>query len=1480
MLTITLFGGFAVTLDDKPLTSFPTDATRALLAFLALNAGRPQTRLALAALFWPDLAQDMALQNVRTTLYRLRRVLGEKTRDIPFILTDRRAIQFNPDSAYDLDAARFTALHRAIQHDKAWLPPERIQQMETAVALSHPHFIPELAVNSNVFEAWREAQEQRYRRQAFWLLDQLVGTAVTNSDFAAMSRYARQQIDLAPYNETGHQNQMRALASLGRRQEAIAHYHAFCQSMETDPSPALVALYQQIDTGLTPLPTDNPYRGLNAFHEENAPDFYGREAVVTLLKEMLAERPLAALIGPSGSGKTSVACAGACAQLRREGWHILRLRPGAQPWQTLAEAIASQFAAAAAVTPEMLANGRYPAAELIETLRNAHEGLRPFRLLIVVDQFEQLYTLLPDEEQRHAFIDWLLAASGATAVVTGAHLLLTMRADFMNQALAYRPLADALQPGILPIGPMTRSELRRAIIYPATNRRVTFQDGLVKRILDDLVAAPGQLPLLQFTLTRLWEEREENWLTHRAYEANGSVGGALSFHAQTVYNQLNETEQQLARHIFLRLVQSRQGVADTSRPTARADLPQAAWPLVQRLADARLIVTGYDGSGRELAALAHEALISNWPQLRDWLNEDRAFHLWRQRLDTACHQWQENNQDAGALLRGRLLSEAENWLTARAADLSPSAAAYIQASLRARHARQQAIESQRQQELAQAQSLAEAEGQRATIAAQSRQRLRWFVIGLTVMLLIATLSAVAAIQQRQETQQAAAVSQSLNLTTNAQLALSEGSTNLALMLAAEANHLPDPPLSAQRMLAEAAYAPGTRRVFMGHDGPVEDVAVAPGGWERALSAAADGTLILWDLQKGASIRRFSGHDDAALGVAFLPQGDRALSASADGSLILWDVETGAMVRRFIGHESVVWDVVVAPDCDLAQSACRAISGDENGDLILWDVATGDIIQRLSEHSGAVYTVAISPDGRTALSGSADGSLILWKLATGDLIYRLQGQHTAENVAGEDVEAPNAEGHRGPVRDVVFGGDGRTAYSVGDDLRIIHWDLKTGIPLRADAFNAGLYSVDLSADGRNILLGRSDSQMVLWSPFYGQVVLELLGHTSRIQAVVFSPDGRQALSASADGTMRLWDLRSGAEMRSMIINGSALDVALSPDGKNILLAGATGDLPLLDYDSGAEIRRLVGHTETPFAGVLFRPSTGKDAPLMAVSGGGDVFGVAADNTLRLWNVETGEEIRRFEGHTDRLWDVDVSGDGRFAVSASHDGTVRLWDLDQGDGQILADVSPQVPRSVAISPDGNTILLGLAKGTSAAPDFNLRLLDAQTGETLRTFSGHTEIVSDVAFSPDGNTALSGSHDKLLILWDVATGQELRRFAGHTGAVNQVRFSPATANEEGGRLALSAGLDNLIILWDVATGEALRVYRGHVGGVMSAAFAPDGKSLFSVALDDTVREWRIDADLPDLLGWMEGNRFAAEPTCEERAHYLIRPLCVGDE
>jgi WD40 repeat protein len=308
----------------------------------------------------------------------------------------------------------------------------------------------------------------------------------------------------------------------------------------------------------------------------------------------------------------------------------------------------------------------------------------------------------------------------------------------------------------------------------------------------------------------------------------------------------------------------------------------------------------------------------------------------------------------------------------------------------------------------------------------------------------------------------------------------------------------------------------------------------------------------------------------------------------------------------------------------------------------------------------------------------------------------------------------------------------------------------------------------------------------------------------------------------------------------------------------------------------------------FGGVHFLPDGRR-----AVSGAGDIS-AAADNTVRLWDVETGQELQRFEGHTDKIWDTDVSADGRFVASGSQDGTLRLWDISTepvpstssgqapreveghdpgiagGAGRVLLDVSPQAVRSVAFSPDGASLVVGLAKGQASNPDYSLRLLGTETGREIGRLVGHRENVADVAFSPDGKRILSGSSDSSVILWDAASGIEIHRLVGHTSGVLSVAFHPE------GRLAVSGAADGSLLLWDVEQGVALRRYAGLTKPVVGLAFVPDGGSFLVAAIADAVHEWRIDAAQDDLPAWVAANRHVPELTCAQRRQYGIEPLC----
>jgi energy-coupling factor transporter ATP-binding protein EcfA2 len=405
----------------------------------------------------------------------------------------------------------------------------------------------------------------------------------------------------------------------------------------------------------------NPYQGLSAFGEEDADFFFGQEKFVSNLVEVTHKQPLVAVVEPSGSGKSSVVYAGLIPKLRTEGnWLIQSFRPGKEPFVQLAFALVRQLEPAAGETQQLrsavglasdMQQGKITLLQVVSRILDRNSGKR---LLLVADKFEELYTVSHVKEEQEHFTNGLLTAIAQKNIT----LILTLRADFYGHVLSYRPLRDALQeftPQLL--SSMNREELQQAIELPIQKLEVQLEAQLTKRIPDDVGQEPGNLPLLEFALTHLWEKQKKRELTHQAYEEIGGVKKAIANHAEQVYQKLSETEKKQAQRIFVQLVRPGEGTEDTRRVASRAEVGEDNWNLVSYLAgyQARLVVTGRQEQ-EDTVELVHETLIREWGTLREWINANRQFRTWQQRLKVALREWKNNNHDSGALLCGcRLL---------------------------------------------------------------------------------------------------------------------------------------------------------------------------------------------------------------------------------------------------------------------------------------------------------------------------------------------------------------------------------------------------------------------------------------------------------------------------------------------------------------------------------------------------------------------------------------------------------------------------------------------------------------------------------------------------------------------------------------------------------------------------------------------------------------------------------------------------------
>jgi WD40 repeat protein/DNA-binding SARP family transcriptional activator len=1490
-LEIFLLGSFQVTLDSEPLTNFESDKARALLAYLAVEADRPHRREVLAGLLWPDTPEQTARTNLRSALANLRQVLHDHQAQPPYLLVTRQTIQLNPEGDYWLDV---NAFHEAADKrgDQGEDPASvSTTELNAVVDLYRGQFLAGFYLrDAPLFDDWALITRESLQRLVLNAMHFLTEHYQDTGDHDLALQLARRQVELEPYQEAAHQQVMWTLALNGQRNEALLHYEGFKDLLETElgvaPLERTQEMYDRLVDGELPgSPTTDlilrreprtvgacPYRGLAAFLEADAPFFYGREEFTRRLAENVNQHPrMTVIVGASGSGKSSVVFAGLQPRLREAGdWLLVDFRPGERPFQGMAAALlphlepGTREAEGNLKTQELSAALQEGERSLPEALQEAlSQHPTASRLLLVIDQFEELYTLCPDRDLRSRFLDVLLSA---TASGTARHqlpfsLVLTLRADFMGQALSYRPIADALDESALILGPMNQDELRAVITNPAEGQGAAFEPGLVTRILEEVGQEPGNLPLLEFALTLLWERLDQGWLTHAAYEEIGRVGGALARYAEDAYLALGNDQQEEAQRVFVQLVQPGQGTEDTRRTGSKSELGETRWKLIQHLADKRLVVTDQDEEGRETVEIIHETLIREWDRLREWVDADRAFRVWQEQVRVVIHQWEDSGRDKAALLRGVSLSKAENWLIEQPNDLSSTEREFIQTSLYARRERQEAeaIRQERERSL--------------------ERRSRIFLQVLAIVLLLATSVSIGfALVARNEARQATEAA-SLSLAANARQALNDQDATTALVLAMAANRIEEPPRESQRILLEAAFSPGPRRLFETTElfeevkGPPLSVAITPGG-RTALTGFFDGTIVLWEIETGAEIRRFSGHapgnyDPSGIlvysgvnDIGLSPSGLIAISGGDDGKVILWDVRTGEEIWRFEGHSGAVRAVDISPDGLTAISG--GLSGKslrEPGMLIHWDLKTGQEIRRFEGLTEAVIDIAFSPDGRKVMASTGEVeysgaplqtyNLILWDVETGKVIHHFEEiERDAPGVAispgGEialtastdhnlylwDIETgeqiQTLEGHADLVRTVVFSPDGRRAISGGGDGEVALWNLEQGELLASfDAHAEGVNDIIFGSDGRSALSAASDGTIILWDIFNASQINRYEGHDAAVLDMSFVPNEDYFVSASGlfdpaaplikEDSMRLWNLDRGEHIGSLDWHLSdVFQIDVSPDGQQILSGNMVDQtMRLWDLATGMETRRFEGHM-APILSVAFAP--------------GDHIGLsgALDSMIIMWNLETGEAIHKFTGHEGGIWALAVSPDGRTALSGADDRLVVWWNLE-------------------------------------------------TGEEIRRFSGHTETVSGVAFNTDGTRAISGDTEGWLIEWNLDKGEEIRRIDAHvgTGPVGRTRV----AYLPDGLKALSSGWDGTLALWDLQTGEEIHRFRGHGSDfIFDIAISPDGHKALSCATDRTIIQWQLDIpSLEELQEWIAANRYVRDLTCDERELYQIEPLCT---
>ena len=878
-------------------------------------------------------------------------------------------------------------------------------------------------------------------------------------------------------------------ASRDRRAgQSILDYWANALYRAGQPAPE--ARLADLDPSLAPELPDEPcpYRGLAAFGEGDREFFFGRERLLNEMVERLRDgERLLAVVGSSGSGKSSVVLAGLLPRLKggalpgSEGWRYATIVPGSQPLASLARATVEvpTGQAAAGLDVGQAARLLFAAEGFARDpghLAATQDETAAAPLVLAVDQFEELFTLCTDEDARAAFVGQLLGLTAAAG--SGHRVILTMRTDFVDNVARLPELFPLFRDARVDVEALDINELRAAIEGPAARVGLKFEEGIVDNLISTILGERAGLPLLQFTLLKLWERRQRNRVTREVYREVGNPREALERSAEAFYNRLIPEEKETAKRILLRMVQPGEGREVTSNRIRRDEVFRAgeARDRVERVLDrligeARLVkLTEGETEADTQIEVAHEALVRNWPRLVGWLDEEREGLRRRRRLTAAAEQWQRLGKTSDALLRGALLAEAQEY-----GDLSGPEQEFIAAS-------RDQVEAERRAEMERRVALAQTQAE-----ARAAGRLRRLVFGLVAVLLLALAAmGFAFVQTRLVT--------GYSLAVQAQSFVRDRNLRLATLLALEARQLNR--TQGERVLEDeipiqVPFTPA--RSLTGHSDAVWSVAWRPDGRQLA-SGSRDNTIIVWDAETGAPVRTLAGHSAAVTSVAWRPDGRQLASGSWDNTIIVWDAETGAPVRTLAGHSAEVWSVAWRPD------GRQLASGSSDNTIIVWDAETGAPVRTLAGHSAAVWSVAWRPDGRQLASGSSDNTIIVWDAETGAPVRTLAG-------------------HSAAVTSVAWRPDGRQLASGSSDNTIIVWDAETGAPVRTLAgHSAAVWSVAWRPDGRQLASGSRDNTIIVWDAETGAPVRTLAGHSAEVWSVAWRPDGRQLASGSRDNTI--------------------------------------------------------------------------------------------------------------------------------------------------------------------------------------------------------------------------------------------------------------------------------------------------------------------------------------------------------------------------
>ena len=1289
-----------------------------------------------------------------------------------------------------------------------------------------------------------------------------------------------------------------------RYDDVLSLFNDFRQAIGRMVSPHTMAIaYEEEDTDIE---ITNPFKGLRAFSEADAENFFGRETLVQQLLARLGEggdlSRFLAVIGPSGSGKSSVVRAGLIPALRRgglpgsENWFIVDMLPGKHPFEELEAALLR-----VAVNPpqsllSQLKDGNRGLLRAVHRILPADETVD---LVLVIDQFEEVFTLVEDESERA-----LLLESIATAVLderSRLHVIITLRADFTDKPLRYVDFGEMINRRFEFVLPLTADEVERAIAGPAQRVGLRLEKGLVSTIIREAGNQPGTLPLMQHALLELFERREGRTLTNKVYREIGGVLGALVRSAEVIYALLDNAGQSATRQLFLRLVTLGEGTEDTRRRVLREEVEHLSEHnsqlavVIGAFGRARLLSFDHDPITRGATIeVAHEALLKEWARLREWLNDSRADVRIQRQLATAAHEWQKADQDASFLLTGARLEQFEGWAGNTTIALTQDERSYLDASITERNRLKSEERERGQREFENLQKLAETERQRAEEQSHSAGQLRKRAVYLTGAFVIALVMAVAAIFfGRQSNQNAIEADQNAQAAINAQgtavanadaaqkaeaEAIRQQRLTLSRELAGNAiiNMDMDPersillamqavrttyavdgttPKEAAESLHRAVLNSRLRLTLYPQPGDGYGLALSPDG-KQIVTSGSNGEIKLWDLTSRTELFTWPAHEGLINAVDFSADGSRLASASSDGTAKVWDLVTQQVILDLRGHTDEVTFVSFSRDGN------RIVTSSYDGTARVWDAIDGQLLLTLTVHEAPVLSAQFNPDGTRIVTAGDDNAVRVWDSASGQELYMLSD-------------------FLGFASGATFSPDGKLlATNSGADPKL--WDAETGnLLFLLSGFKSGSAQPPVfTPDSKYVAVAGQDGTVLIWETATGRQYLAFATGTPVDGQIEFSPEcvapptapytwcGVFLTTGNRDGSVRLWDVSPTGDREVMTVPG--FWHCLAPDGMRLHTGLAEGSDVQIHTWQIPELASVVEPSDalTPPGQELSSYPAGKREILMTMVFTPDCFRSAMiDRNLiaTITDMESGTQLLQFklaEGTPSMFAPVgnSFSPDGTRLATIGPKNTAKVYDLANG-GRDLLTLEGHTAEVITIrfSPDGKWL-------ATTSEDKSIKLWDAGTGRELNTFIGHTHYTSRVVFSPDGTRLASGSFDRTVKVWDIQTGQELLTLSGHGGTVWGIAFSLD------GRFIATGSNDNTLRLWDVRTGEPLLTLPT-AAPPFRISFTPDGTRLIVSMISGETQVY-----LPQIedLFTLAKSRVSRSLTTEECQQYLHVEQC----